>query len=370
MNPSFIPVADPLAGYHAHQNEIDQALAEALQGGRYILGPQVKVFEQAFASFLGLEHCIGVNSGTDALVLAIRALDLQEGDEVITVSHSAVATVAAIELAGATPVLVDIDSQSHCMSPQALEEAIGTRTRAVIPVHLYGHPADMPAIMPIARAHGLRVIEDCAQAHGATINGQMVGTFGDIACFSFYPTKNLGALGDGGAVATARQDLAERVRFLREYGWKDRYVSSLSGMNSRLDEIQAAILNVKLKYLQQENQERRKLAEIYRRELSSTSLCLPSVQASCEHVYHLYVIETQERDRLQTALLSQVTGTAIHYPMAIHQQPAYQGRLRGCTKLPNTEALIPRILSLPMYPQMSAEQAERVCEALLTCLKP
>ena len=209
----------------------------------------MKAFENAFASFIGLNHCVTVNNGTDAIVIALKALGIGEGDEVITVSHTAVATVAAIELCGATPVLVDVDPKSYCLNPDLLETAISEKTKAILPVHLYGHPANMPSIMMFAKEHGLYVIEDCAQAHGTSINGQMVGTFGDLSCFSFYPTKNLGAMGDGGAVLTNQSALADKLLLLRQYGWRKRYISEIQGLNTRMDEIQAAILNIKLPYL-------------------------------------------------------------------------------------------------------------------------
>ena len=297
MNPT-IPQTDPRANYLAHKDEIDAAIAAVLAGGRYILGEQVAAFEREFAAYLGAgstegaTHAIGVGSGTDALHLALRACGIGPGDRVFTVSHTAVATVAAIELAGATPVLVDIDPATFTMDPNRLEEAVRrdeggnssnvkrhssivTRHSAIIPVHLYGHPADMAAILEIARRYDLWVIEDCAQAHGATIDGQKTGTFGDIAAFSFYPTKNLGALGDGGAVVTSDPALAEQTRLLREYGWRERYVSAIPGLNSRLDELQAAILRVKLRYLDAENARRRALAAEYDRLLADSSVRTP-----------------------------------------------------------------------------------------------
>ena len=364
MNKKLIPVADPHANYLSHKAAIDAAIQKVLESGWYILGSVTREFEQNFAQFIGVKHCIGVNSGTDAIVLALRALDIGAGDEVITVSLTAVATVAAIELVGATPVLCDIDPETRCIDPAKVEALITEKTKAILPVHLYGHPADMSALKAIAERHQLYLMEDCAQAHGAQINTQMLGSFGDVSCFSFYPTKNLGAIGDGGAVCTNDDALADKLRWLREYGWKDRYISSFQGMNTRLDEIQAAILNAKLAHLEEETLKRIAVAEIYHQELADLELVLPSVKPDCRHVYHLFVIETERRDQLQSYLREQAIASAIHYPQAVHQQPAYLNRLPGSNQLSATDALIPRILSLPMYPELKADDQARVIEAI------
>jgi dTDP-4-amino-4,6-dideoxygalactose transaminase len=366
--------SDPKANYLAHKQEIDQAIAETLRSGWYILGNQVSAFEQEVAGYLGAKHCVGVASGTDALHLALRACGVGAGDVVITVAHTAVATVAAIEMAGALPLLVDIEPATFTIAPEAIEDVIEhyrdqLRIRAVIAVHLYGHPAEMRAILEIARRHGLKVIEDCAQAHGAAINGQKVGTFGDAAAFSFYPTKNLGALGDGGAVVTNDVELAERIRLLREYGWHERYVSATAGFNSRLDELQAAILRVKLKYLDEENARRRAVALIYDQRLRSTSLCLPICRDGVEHVYHQYVVRSDDRDRLRERLRAQGIGALVHYPAPVHSQPAYKNRVpvhRGA--LPVTEEIVRQILSLPMHPHLTDAEVAVVCEALMANL--
>lgn len=365
----IVPQSDPKASYLEHQREIDEAIRQTLESGWYILGQQVSAFEEEFADFLGAAHCIGVANGTDALTLALRACGIGAGDAVITVSHTAVATVAAIELAGAVPLLVDIDPETFTISPQAIENAINkyqgkTRLEAIIAVHLYGHPAEMRAIAELARRFDLRVIEDCAQAHGSKIGGQRVGTFGDIAAFSFYPTKNLGALGDGGAVVTNDAALAKRVRLLREYGWRERYVSEIAGMNSRLDELQAAILRVKLKHLDEENERRRQIAQIYHECLPAASLQLPIRRADVSHVYHQYVVRTGERDRLKKRLKEQGIGTLIHYPVPIHLQPAYRNRVQLGGGLPETELAACEVLSLPMYPQLGDERVERICAAI------
>ena len=369
MPNDFIPVANPLQQYLSHKQEIDAAVQQVFSGGRYILGESVSRFEAQFAAFIGVKHCVGVASGTDALVLSLKAAGIGPGDEVITVSHTAVATVAAIELTGAQPVLADIDPLRRCMDPACLPALITSRTRAILPVHLYGQPADIPEISRIAAQHNLLLIEDCAQAHGARIGAQTVGSFGAMACYSFYPTKNLGAIGDGGAVVTNSDELADRLRWLREYGWKERYISHFAGMNSRLDEVQAAILLVKLARLQEDNQRRLSIAEQYLAALQPCALTLPHLFPGTTHAMHLFVIEHAQRDELHTFLEQGGIGSAIHYPQAVHQQPAYLGRLQGSASLPNTERLIPRILSLPMYPELRDEQVLRVCDRLLAWYK-
>ncbi|HEY6660259.1 MAG TPA: DegT/DnrJ/EryC1/StrS family aminotransferase, partial [Pyrinomonadaceae bacterium] len=258
----LILCANPRAQYEAHKTAIDEAIRRVLENGRYILGEEVLAFEREFANYIGVRYAIGVGSGTEALHLALAACDIGEGDEVITVAHTAVATVAAIELSGAMPVLVDVEADYFTLDPNQLEAAITSRTKAIIPVHIYGQPSDLGAIRPIARRHGIRVIEDCAQAHGATYRERRVGSWGDVACFSFYPTKNLGAIGDAGAVTTNDPELAGKIRCLREYGWTERNVSSMPGWNSRLDELQAAILRVKLQFLEANNNERRRIASL------------------------------------------------------------------------------------------------------------
>ena len=358
-----IPAADPHAQYAAHRSEIDAAIATVLNAGRYILGDETHAFEREFAAYLGVAHGIGVGSGTEALHLALRACQVGPGDEVISVSHTAVATVAAIELSGATPVLVDIDPLRYTLDPRRLENAITPRTKVIVPVHLYGLAADLDAICDIAKRHNLLVLEDCAQAHGATCRGRRVGAWGDIAAFSFYPTKNLGAIGDGGCVATNDAALAERVRLLREYGWTERYVSSIAGWNSRLDELQAAILRVKLRHLDADNERRRALAAVYDERLPASTQ-KPSVPANCTHVYHLYVIRHPERDRLASYLRDQGIGSGIHYPVPIHLQTAYRGRLGEAGSLPETERAAREILSLPMFPELTPDQARQVAEAV------
>jgi dTDP-4-amino-4,6-dideoxygalactose transaminase len=362
--------SNPKANFLTHEAEIRSAIARVLESGWYILGAEVAAFEKEFAAFLGTRHVVGVGNGTDAIALALRACGIGSGDAVITVSHTAVATVAAIELTGASPVLVDVEPETFTMDVNCLEEAIREsgskkmRLKAIVPVHLYGHPADMAAIMKIARRHGLRVIEDCAQAHGAVISGKMTGTFGDAAAFSFYPTKNLGALGDGGAVATNDPALAEKISQLREYGWKNR-ISHCPGLNSRLDEIQAAILRVKLKYLSGENARRREIAKLYRDLLSAGKFQLPKSKPGIDHVFHQFVIRASQRDNLKNFLEKRGIGTAIHYPVPVHLQPAYQSRLfMPKPGLLQTEKAAREILSLPMHPQLADEEVRQVAEAM------
>jgi dTDP-4-amino-4,6-dideoxygalactose transaminase len=364
----FIPQANPGASYLAQKAAIDAAIARVLESGRYILGEEVSAFEKAFAEYLDVEFCVGVASGTDAIELALRALEIGAGQAVICPSHTAVATVAAIEGTGARPVLIDVDPTSYTITALAVEAAARTRRTAddseiaaVIPVHLYGRPADMPAILDVARRHKLRVIEDCAQSHGAQIGSGKAGTFGDLAAFSFYPTKNLGALGDGGLVAANDPELRERLIALREYGWQTRYVSSIpGGMNSRLDSLQAAILNVKLSRLDADNDRRRAIAARYSAGLANLELGLPRSAAAIQHVFHQYVIRSSDRDGLSSFLASRGIGTGVHYPVPVHLQPAYRERRLNFGALAETEKLCDEILSLPMFPQLADADIDRV----------
>lgn len=370
---SAIPAAHPLGDYLARQAEIDQAIRRVLSGGRYILGPEAAAFEQEFAAFLGARFAVGVGSGTDALHVALRVCGIGSGDAVITVSHTAVATVAAIELAGATPLLVDIDPRRYTLDPNRLEDAIranrSLHIKALIPVHLYGHPVDMPSVMSIAERFGLTVIEDCAQSHGASIGERKTGTWGHLAAFSFYPTKNLGAFGDGGAVVTNDPKLAARAALFREYGWRERYVSEVPGANSRLDELQAAILRVKLKFLDHDNTKRRTLAGQYDSMLSIGSLIVPSCRPGFTHVYHQYVIRHRRRDDLKRSLEASSIGALIHYPVPIHRQPAYRDRVLTPGGLEETERICRDILSLPMHPHLTPDEVRRVGEVILSFLK-
>ncbi len=372
----MIQCTDLKAGYLAQKADIDAAVQRTLASGWFILGNEVKSFEIAFARWCGVEFGVGVASGTDAVELALRACGVGQGDLVFTVSHTAVATVVAVERCGAIPVLVDIDPLTFTLDPRRLEQAIeaakawriGT-PRAVVPVHLYGQPAQMDAILDIARRYNLRVVEDCAQAHGATFHEKKVGSMGDAAAFSFYPTKNLGALGDGGIVLTGDPQIEERLRALREYGWTKRYVSAYPGVNSRLDELQAAVLSVKLPMLDACNGRRREIARRYREALTDTGLTLPTRREHIAHVHHLYVVRAARRDELKKALQERGVGTLIHYPVPVHEQPAYHGRLPLVQPLPVTERAAREVLSLPMYPELSDEQVATVIEAVRDCTR-
>jgi dTDP-4-amino-4,6-dideoxygalactose transaminase len=357
----LIRCANPFAQYSAHKEEIDAAVSRVLANGSYILGDEVHAFEREFASYLGVAEAIGVGSGTEALHVALAACGVGSGDEVITAGHTAVATVAAIEIAGATPVLVDIEPDYFTINPELLLGAITKRTKAIIPVHLYGQPADLDAVCRIAQEHGLRVIEDCAQCHGAWHKDQRVGTVGDVGCFSFYPTKNLGALGDGGAVVTNDRALGERMRLLREYGWAERYVSQVPGWNSRLDSIQAAVLRVKLKTLDIDNARRQRLAAEYDHALAGAQAGLPARRSGATHVFHLYVVLATARGALQNFLRKNGVDALVHYPVPVHLQPAYAGRLRLPEGgLPETERAAQQVLSLPLYPELASVDASVV----------
>jgi dTDP-4-amino-4,6-dideoxygalactose transaminase len=374
MLPEPILQTDPKSVYLAHREEILAAVTRALDSGWYILGKEVSAFEEEFAHSVGLSHCIGVNSGTDALSLALRAVGVGQGDVVFTVSHTAVATAAAIKQTGGIPFFLDIAPQTFTLAPESLEDALKKnhdimgnpfpgKPKAVVAVHLYGHPADMDSIVKISRAYGLTVVEDCAQAHGVALAGRQAGTWGDIAAFSFYPTKNLGALGDAGAVATNSAALAEEVRLLREYGWRERYISEKVGFNSRLDEIQAAILRVQLQYLEQNNIRRREIAAMYDEALEGI-VNVPVQLADARHVYHQYVIRTKQRDALRGFLKERGIATLVHYPSPIHLQPAYAQCPTAPSGLPFTEEACKEIVSLPMCPCLSSGQVGRVINAI------
>lgn len=360
-----IPQTDPKAGYLAHQAEIDAAVLRVLASGWYIQGEEVIAFERDYAAFQGAKHAVAVASGTDALILSLRALGIGAGDKVATVSHTAVATVAAIELAGAVPVLIDID-ETYCLDPASLAAAMAQhRLKAIIPVHIYGQPAAMTEILALATRQGIPVLEDCAQAHGATLTGRKVGNFGRIAAFSLYPTKNLGALGDGGIITTDDDGLADTLRAMREYGWRERYISAIPGMNSRLDPLQAGILRAKLPHLAADNAARQNVAAAYDLGLAASKVQIPLRRAGGAHVFHQYVIELDQREARREELKAAGVMTNIHYPQPVHLQPAYRGRIAlAPAGLPRTEAVASRILSLPMYPQLDEAQVARVVAAI------
>lgn len=346
--------------------DLKASSSRVLESGWYILGREVEALEAEFAAFLGHNmNAVGVANGTDAIELALRAFDIGKGDEVITVAHTAVATVNAVERAGARPVLVDIDPQTYTLSLDAAEEAITHRTKCILPVHLYGHPAAIVELRQLCDKYGLILIEDCAQAHGARLNGQLVGLWGHAAAFSFYPTKNLGALGDGGAVITPDPIRAERIRRLRNYGQTERYVHVERGINSRLDEVQAAMLRVKLNRLNAQNEQRRELAAVYLRELEGCGLTLPVERTSAYHVYHLFVVALPEncnRASLMKSLSDAGIGTLIHYPIPVHRQKAYSDLMDGA--LPITENIAARIISLPLYVGLSHDDICLVAQSI------
>ncbi len=369
--PVLIPQANPGAGYRALKPQIDAAVARALDSGWYILGQEGRAFEAEYAAWLGTTHAVGCANGTDALALALRALGVGPGCAVATVSHTAVATVAAIEMVGAMPVLIDIDPLHYTMDPAELAEVLDRPPpglppiRAVIPVHLYGQPADLPAIMAAAARHDVPVIEDCSQAHGAELGGRKVGTFTEVSTFSLYPTKNLGALGDGGVIATGDAALATRLAALRQYGWHTHYVSDEVGVNSRLDEIQAAVLRVKLAHLHAGNERRRQIAGVYDAALADGPLHPPVRRPGSRHVFHQYVLRSADRTALQARLRGLGVGTGVHYPVPVHAQPAYLRRVAmgpaGCRA---TETAAAEVLSLPMYPELTDPQVEQVARTL------
>lgn len=365
-----VPFNDLQRQYLAQQEQIDAAVQRVLRSGWYILGPEVQAFEQEWAAYCGARHCVSVGNGTEALHLALRALELPPDAEVLTVANAGGYGAIAIRQAGLTPRFADVDEQTHAMSPPALEAAITPRTRAILVVHLYGRPAPMEELLAIAERHGLPLIEDCAQAHGARIAGRMTGTFGRLGCFSFYPTKNLGALGDGGAIITDDDRLAARLRRLRVYGWEHKYYNvDPGGINSRLDELQAAVLRVKLPQLEAWNALRRERAAWYRRWLAD----LPGITLPADvpgHVFHLFVIQVHggRRDALRRALAGRGIGTDVHYPLPTHLQPAFDDLGYEPGELPVTERLAETVLSLPCFPELSMAEVETVCRALREAL--
>jgi dTDP-4-amino-4,6-dideoxygalactose transaminase len=362
---SVIPWASPLAQYRAHQAPIQSAIDRVLNSGTYILGAEVEAFESAFADYCGGGHGIGVASGTDALIVALRALGVGPGDEVITVAHTAVATVAAVLAVGATPVLVDVEEVYHTLDPAALQAAATPYSKAVITVHLYGQAAELDPILRFTRDRDLALIEDCAQACGGGYRGRRLGTIADVGCFSFYPTKNLGAIGDGGIVFTREPKIAERVRRLRQYGWDNGRQTREPGLNSRLDPLQAAILRAKLPHLDEDNARRAAIARLYERGLHGLPIAIPKERAGAQHVFHLYVIKCPLRDALMAHLTKHHIGCTIHYPIPVHRQHGYAERVIAPSGgLPVTEHVCQQILSLPLYPELSDADVERVIAAV------
>jgi len=360
----MIPLVDLVAQYHSIKDEIDAAVHSTLESGHFILGPAVSRFEETIAAYLGVDHAIGLASGTDALVLALRALNIGAGDEVIIPSYTFFATAGTVMSVGATPVFVDIDPISYEMDVTQIEDRITPRTKAIIPVHLYGHPAEMNPIMELARSHGLKVIEDNAQAFGATYLGRKTGSIGDIGCLSFFPTKNLGAFGDGGMVVTNDATLAERMRMLRTHGWKKKYYSEEVGYNSRLDALQAAILQAKFPHADPWNEKRREIAKRYSEHLTSPGVVLP---VECEwgrHVYHLYVIRSAKRDELQVFLKQKGIASEVYYPLPPHLSIPCKKFGYKDGDFPHAEKAARETLALPLYPELTIEQQDEVIRAV------
>lgn len=360
----MIPLVDLTAQYHSIKKEIDAAVFSTLESGHFILGPAVSKFEESIAAYLGVKHAIGLASGTDALVIAMRALNIGGGDEVIIPAYTFFATAGAVMSVGAKPVFVDIDPQSYQIDVSKLKAAITPQTKAIIPVHLYGHPAEMGPILEIAREHNLKVIEDNAQAFGSEYNEQKTGSFGEVGCLSFFPTKNLGAFGDAGGVVTNDDALAERMRMLRTHGWKKKYYSEEVGYNSRLDAMQAAILQAKLPYIDAWNDKRRELSHRYNEKLASTGLVAPAERARCRHVYHLYIVRSSKRAELQSFLKDRGVATEVYYPLPPHlARPCrHFGYKEG--DFPHAEKAANETFALPLYPELTKSQQDVVIAAV------
>ncbi len=359
-----VPYLDLKAQYRSIKGEIDAAIGKVLDSCQFVLGPEVSEFEKDFAAYCGTSECIALNSGTSALHLALLAAGIGPGDEVITTPFTFVASVAAILYAGARPILVDIHPRSFALDPSKIEAAITPRTKAILPVHLYGQPADMDPIMEIARRHNLIVIEDAAQAHGARYKGRPVGSIGHMACFSFYPGKNLGAYGEGGAVTTNNSEHARSVRMLRDWGQDRKYHHVLRGYNYRMEGFQGAVLGVKLRHLEKWTEERRNLVQRYNQLLSDCELELPAEMSGVRHVYHVYTVRSKERDRLQKALTDEGVQTGIHYPVPVHLQPAYADLGYGPGSFPEAESAARQVLSLPLYPELPLQDLSQVADAV------
>jgi dTDP-4-amino-4,6-dideoxygalactose transaminase len=358
-----IPFVDLKAQYRSIKPEIDEALSRVLESAQFILGDEVTAFEREFAAYCQATEGIGVNSGTSALHLALLAADVGPGDEVITVPFTFVATVAAIEYAGARPVFVDIDPHYYTLDPAALERAVTPQTKAIVPVHLYGQPADMDPILDVARRHRLVVIEDAAQAHGAEYKGRRCGSLGAMACFSFYPGKNLGAYGEGGAVVTSDSQLARRIRLLRSWGEERRYEHKAKGFNYRMDGLQGAILRVKLRHLDDWTEARRSRARLYRRVLAGLPIGVPSERPDVRHVYHAFAVRVAHRDAWRARLTQLGIQVGVHYPIPVHLQPAYRDLGYSEGSFPVSEGVASEVLSLPIYPELTDDQVDTIAGA-------
>ena len=360
----MILCANPNAQYLSYRDEIDNAIKRVLESKQYILGSEVENLENEFAKYIGCSSAIGVANGTDAIELSLRALDIGFGDEVITVSHTAIATVAAIECTGAKPILVDIETEFYTINPDLIEKAITNKTKAIIVVHLYGQSANLDEIIKICNKNDVFLIEDVSQAHGAKYKNLKLGNYGVVGCFSCYPTKNLGAIGDAGLVTTNNKKLGEKIKYLREYGWKKKNNSILSGRNSRLDEVQASILRVKLKFLDHFNNKRKKIAQRYINDLSKIKIILPKFRMKCTHVFHLFVIQVEKRDKFLEFLKKHDILAGIHYPIPVHLQTNYKNKISVTSSLSETEAICKKIVSLPLYPELSEEDQTYVIKII------
>lgn len=355
-----IPFVDLLTQHSTIEGEVGEAIQGVLKTCTFIGGDPLEAFEQEFAAFCQAKYAVGVANGTDALHLALRALGIGAGDEVITAANSFIASVASIEMVGARPVLVDIDPTTYTLDPGRVEAAVTPHTRAILPVHLYGQPADMQPLMALAARRNLFVVEDAAQAHGAEYHGQRIGSIGHVGCFSFYPSKNLGAYGDGGAITTSDPDILHHLLQLRDHGRSTKYEHARIGYNSRLDTLQASILRVKLRHLDRWNRQRQEVAQWYEEDLAGTGLATPQVRSSSTHVYHLYVVSTSQREAVQAGLQVAGIATGIHYPLPLHLQPALRHLSYRAGDMPHTEAAAAQILSLPMFPELRRDQTQRV----------
>lgn len=364
-----VPFVDLLQQHRSIEEELRQVFSRVLERSSFILGPEVVQFEEAFASYLGISHCVAVASGTAALHLTLQALGIGSGDEVITVPNTFIATAEAISAVGARPVFVDVDPVSYTMDPSAVESAITANTKALLPVHLYGQPADLDPLLAIARRNHLALVEDACQAHGATYVNRKAGTLGIAGCFSFYPGKNLGCLGEGGAVVTNDAEIAEKARLLRDHGSVRKYEHRVPGYNFRMEGLQGGFLSVKLKYLDAWNERRRRAANKYKERLSGSALVLPTQMPYAHHVYHLYVVQADNRDRLREQLLAAGIETGLHYPIPLHLQNAYSGLGYPAGSFPVAENMSRRILSLPMHPELTDQQIEHVASLLMESMQ-
>lgn len=360
----MILFSNPSKQLDSYRVQINKAIKKVLSGKQFINGAEVSKIEKNFSSFNKSKFTIGVANGTDALEISLRALNIGQGDEVITTTHTAVATVSAITSVGAKPVLADINESTFTINVNNLKELKTSRTKAVIAVHIYGNAAEIVEIQLFCKKNNLKLIEDVSQAHGGKLNGIRLGNFGNVACYSCYPTKNLGALGDAGLVTTNDKKLAKKIRMLREYGWDKRYISKFSGRNSRLDEIQASILNIKIKYLDKDNKKRVKIASVYDKELKDLNIVTPYKNLNIDHVYHLYVIRTKQRDKLRKFLLTKKIVTGIHYPVPIHLQPAYKNKVSTAKNMSISENAAKEILSLPIFPELKIKDVLYICKMI------